>query len=328
MQEYELKILERYALTVKSTRRVRGAFFCEAEEGLFLLKTAGISEKRAAVLYQLGERLMMQDRMDMDQLLPNVEGGLVTDSEDGGHYLVKRWFAGRECDARKTRELLLGARSLARLHLMMKEPVEGASIQEQRMDQIYERHNRELRKVRSFVRSRRTKDDFELRFLQEYESLYEWAEIAVDSLRESEYLSLYDDSVRAGMMTHGEYNYHNILICADGVAVTNFEKFRINVQMEDFYYFLRKAMEKHGWNARLFDHMVNAYSAVRPISGREMEYLKVRFIYPEKFWKIARTYYGSNKAWTSVKNVEKFEIAVSQMKEKEKLLSEIFAFSR
>ena len=38
MQEYELKILDRYALNVKSTRRVRGAFFCEAEEGLFLLR--------------------------------------------------------------------------------------------------------------------------------------------------------------------------------------------------------------------------------------------------------------------------------------------------
>ena len=53
MQEYELKILDRYALNVKSTRRVRGAFFCEAEEGLFLLKEAGISEKRADALYKL-----------------------------------------------------------------------------------------------------------------------------------------------------------------------------------------------------------------------------------------------------------------------------------
>ena len=33
MQEYELKILDRYALNVKSTRRVRGAFFCEAVGG-------------------------------------------------------------------------------------------------------------------------------------------------------------------------------------------------------------------------------------------------------------------------------------------------------
>lgn len=87
-------------------------------------------------------------------------------------------------------------------------------------------------------------------------------------------------------------------------------------------------MEKHEWDARLFDHMMNAYSAICPVTDREMEYLKARFIYPEKFWKIAGSYYKSNKAWTSVKNVEKFQMSVSQMKEKEKLLEEIFGFHR
>lgn len=34
MQEYELKILDRYALNVKSTRRVRGAFFLRGRGGI------------------------------------------------------------------------------------------------------------------------------------------------------------------------------------------------------------------------------------------------------------------------------------------------------
>ena len=99
MQEYELKILDRYALNVKSTRRVRGAFFCEAEEGLFLLKEAGISEKRADALYKLGEMLIAAGYRGIDQLKPNVEGGLVTVSEEGGRCLLKRGFSARECDA-------------------------------------------------------------------------------------------------------------------------------------------------------------------------------------------------------------------------------------
>ena len=155
MQEYELKILDRYALNVKSTRRVRGAFFCEAEEGLFLLKEAGISEKRADALYKLGEMLIAAGYRGIDQLKPNVEGELVTVSEEGGRYLVKRWFSARECDARRTRELMMGAKNLASLHLLMREPTDGVTMQDESLKQIYERHNRELRKVRSFVRSRR-----------------------------------------------------------------------------------------------------------------------------------------------------------------------------
>ena len=106
-------------------------------------------------------------------------------------------------------------------------------------------------------------------------------------------------------MTHGEYNYHNILMVQGDynykkepyrIATTNFEKFKRDVQVEDLYYFLRKVMEKHGWKERLGDNMINAYSAIRPITDAELEYLKIRLIYPEKFWKIANSYYHSNKA--------------------------------
>ena len=48
----------------------------------------------------------------------------------------------------------------------------------------------------------------------------------------------------------------------------------------------------------------------------ELEYLKNRLMYPEKFFKVANSYYHSNKAWISIKNVEKMQMAVRQMKEK------------
>ena len=166
------------------------------------------------------------------------------------------------------------------------------------------------------MRSRRTKDEFELRFLQEYEGLYQWAEIAMEVLLESRCEELYQDSLRERVMVHGEYNYHNILICTDGIATTNFEKFRIHVQMEDFYYFLRKTMEKHEWDARLFDHMMNAYSAICPVTDREMEYLKARFIYPEKFWKLANHYFNSRKTWIPEKSLQKLEILDMQEKKR------------
>jgi len=98
----------------------------------------------------------------------------------------------------------------------------------------------------------------------------------------------------------------------EGIATTNFEKFRRDIQVEDLYYFLRKVLEKSGWKIRLGDGMLNAYSAIHPLTEGEMEYLKIRLIYPEKFWKTANSYYCTNKAWISVKNIIKdgdFKIA-------------------
>ncbi len=358
MQDYELKILEQYNINVKSTRKTRGAFFCDTEQGLFLLKKAGISEKRAPMLYRLGETLIKAGYTGIDQILPNAEGSFVSVSEDGGKYLLKQWYCGRECDIRRTKELFESVKNLARLHTLMvmlpEEPVlpEGSALpersvlpeetgcpegmeggvsgeyilQEAHLKEIYESHNRELRKVRKFIRGRPVKGDFEIQFLKEFDSLYEWAEAAVSELAASGYESLYRDSIAGGRLVHGEYNYHNILITGNGMVTTNFEKFRRNVQAEDLYYFLRKSMEKHGWNVHLCDCMLNAYSAVRPIGRAEMEYLKIRFVYPEKFWKIAGSYYRSNKAWISVKNVEKFQTAVTQVEEKKTLLEDIFAY--
>ena len=54
--------------------------------------------------------------------------------------------------------------------------------------------------------------------------------------------------------------------------------------------------------------MLNAYSAILPLTQEEMAYLKVRLIYPEKFWKIANSYYNTNKAWVAVKNIEKLQV--------------------
>ena len=58
----------------------------------------------------------------------------------------------------------------------------------------------------------------------------------------------------------------------------------------------------------------------------ELKQLYIRLAYPEKFWKIANSYYHSNKAWISVKNMEKLNTAIRQTKEKERFIDNIFAF--
>lgn len=38
MREYELEVLEQYDIEVISTRKTRGAYFCNTKEGLMLLR--------------------------------------------------------------------------------------------------------------------------------------------------------------------------------------------------------------------------------------------------------------------------------------------------
>lgn len=335
MQEYELKVLEQYDIDVLSTRKTRGAVLCDTDQGLMLLKEVRVSPRRIPALAALHEYLNCQGAKDTDRLIQTREGDYLAVFEDGKQYILKRWFNGRECDVKRPVEILAASRNLAKLHLVLRHPLEfpvsaGISLVEE-----YQGHNREMKKVRRFVRKETTKSAFEFAFLQNFEQMYEWADLAAFELQRSEYEALYRESIDSFCMVHGEYNYHNILMLPEEsyykrdphrIAVTNFEKFKRDIQVEDLYYFLRKVMEKSGWKIRLGDNMINSYSAIKPITGRELEYLKIRMIYPEKFWKVADSYYHSNKAWISSKKIEKLETAIRQTEEKRRFLEEIFAF--
>lgn len=334
MREYELEVLEQYDIEVKSTRKIRGAFFCETKEGTMLLREAGVSNRRAPLLYAVLSDLAATD-VRVDVPVFNKENQIISVSRDGTRYMLKRWYLGRECDVKREGEILQAARNLAILHHKMEWQDTWASDEEEKMHPPVGRHlqdeflshNRELKKVRAFMRNKVSKGSFEFLFLKYFEEMYQLAEQAVKRLEHSSFDSLYQDSIRQQKLVHGDYNYHNVLFTPGGVATTNFEHCRVDVQVQDLYYFLRKVMEKHRWKEDLGKAMVDAYESVRPLEPREREYLALCLAYPEKFWKTANTYFHSNKSWIPEKNVEKLQTTITQTEEKLRFLENIFTFN-
>lgn len=329
MKDYGISVLEQYEMEVYSTRRTRGAVLCDTDQGLFLLKEAYAADGRLPVLTGLYGLLNENGFPLVDTPFANKEGEYVTAAEDGTVYMLKRWFIGRECDIRKEADLLEGVRHLARLHKVMRMPecIEGDGKKPaEKLEEEYRRHNRELRKVRAFIRKRSVKGEFETAFLQSFEGMYRWAEEAADRLEKSEVGILYQEAKANGTMVHGDYNYHNLLFCQQGIAVTGFERAHRDIQLADFYYFLRKTLEKHRYDERLGYRMLRAYDSEITLGKAQRDYLAVRLAYPEKFWKTANLYYHSNKAWIPAKNMEKLQTAITQNEEKKRFLANIFAF--
>lgn len=354
MREYELEVLEQYDIEVISTRKTRGAYFCDTKEGMMLLTPAGISLGRAPLMYVLLSYLESGHGMKVDTPVFTKEGKLFSVSSDGIKYMLKKWVPGRECEVRRERDVLESAQALGLLHQRMEwgEVLkEGVWTKESIQDMIWEvsenppvfemelkpcvgrdtlselkRHNRELKKVRAFIRSRVTKNEFERQFLTHFEQMYEIAQKVTERMEHSGYPELYQDNIEAGKLIHGDYNYHNIWIGSGRVAVTNFEHFRMDVQVQDLYYFLRKVMEKHQWKESLGRKILEMYESARPLEDREKEFLGLCLSYPEKFWKTANLYSNSNKARIPEKSVEKLQTAIGQQAEKERFLENIFTF--
>ena len=332
MREHELNILEQYDIKVKNTKKVRDAVLCDTDRGLFLIKEVRVSEKRLRLLEQLGKHIRGQGYENIDWILKNKEDGLITVSNEGVSYFLKKWFSGRECDIYKEKDVLDAVENLTRVHRVLRqfipEESEGTFVMTQGEDlrQEYFRHNREMKKVRNFMRDRTGKGDFELAFLKHFDAMYAQADQALEELKASNYEELYNESMKACKMIHGDYNYHNVLMTYSGMATTNFEHVQMNLQIVDLYYFLRKVMEKHHWDVELGHKILDCYQKYLPFGEGELKFIAICLAYPEKFWKIANTYYRSRKVWIPAKNLEKLEMVIKQTEEKKEFLDTIFSF--
>lgn len=326
MKEKELEILEQYDIDVKSTRKIRGAVLCDTKQGLFLLKESRFSEKQIPFLYEIQLYLKEQGYHNVDVIVKNRNDDFFSVSEEGTKYLLKKWFGGRECDSKKEIDILNGVKNLATLHQYMRKPFQMELRGREGLKEEFFRHNREMKKVRSFIRDKVGKGDFELSFLKYFNEMYEWAACASDRLNASKYDDLLAKSRERMTIAHGDYNYHNVLMLPSGVATTNFEHFYEGIQVADFYYFLRKTMEKNGWSVTLGSRMIEQYNRIKPFSKEELEYVAICLAYPEKFWKAANSYCRSRKAWIPAKSLEKLEMAICQMDEKKHFLRTVFEF--
>ena len=119
MREYELEVLEQYDIEVISTRKTRGAYFCNTKEGLMLLGPAGISVGRAPLMYVLLCYLESRHGMKVDTPIFTKAGKLFSVSQDGTKYMLKKWVSGRECEVRRERDVLEAAQALGLLHQRM-----------------------------------------------------------------------------------------------------------------------------------------------------------------------------------------------------------------
>lgn len=325
-------VYEQYELQITKTSRTRGAILCETESGIKLLKefrgSLGRLELEDKVLNGLSA-----EGISTDTYIKNQNGQILTMDSDGTGYVLKNWFDGRECEVKNSQEVLAAVRSLARLHkglIRISSQIAGSWPQEEEDDLREElfHHQKELKRARSFVRNRRKKNEFEYAILKHFEHFYVQGENALNLLQKSDYEQRKKEAREKGILCHGNYNQHNIIVSMRRMSIVNFEHMDYNLQIMDFYLFLRKIMEKYNWERRLGFAMMEEYERERKLEEGEREILFAMLSYPEKFWKIVNHYYNGNKAWISQKDVEKLTNVIRQEEEKQHFLSEMQAKQR
>lgn len=311
MNDRSVSLLDNYNIEVLRTFKGRGAILCETNQGLLILKEYEGHHER--VLFQDALLTMIQEKgfQNSERILKNKEQELLTRDQDGKFYVLKTYFEGRECDVRDMEECRQAAGTLAKLHRVsqMEEPMPGAPVMRNAQTE-FEKHNKELRRVRKFLKERSQKTDFEISLMKYYDYFFYLA------LQTTEELQDFQGEEAAHFVCHGDYQYHNIICSGGEMNLINFEKYICDSPVRDLCLFMRKLLEKSNWVQNVGFELIDAYNRERPLEREEYQQLYYRLSYPEKFWKIVNFYFNSGKAWIPGKNLEKLNKVVDQEKDK------------
>lgn len=326
MNDRAVSLLENYDIEVLRTGKGRGAILCETNHGTMIFKEYTGPKDKLRIQQDLLSQIARCGYVPVEQLQATKEGELFVCDNSGVTYILKSYFNGRECNIHDMEECLEAVRTLAGLHNVMiltgHESISNMPVFY--LEKEYEKHNRELKKVKSFLKAKGQKSNFELFLLHEYDYFLEQAFEVTEEWISYSHLTDSDNVKEQGIFCHGDYQYHNIIKIPSDMAIINFEKCLMDDPVRDLYLFMRKLLEKNNWSIQLGESILEEYSKIRPLSARSYLNLYYRFAYPEKFWKIVNFYFNSRKVWIPEKNSEKLEKLIVQEKQKQEFLDSIF----
>lgn len=314
MNDRYVSLLENYEIEVLRTWKGRGAILCETDQGTLILKEyAGHREKS---VFQDAVLRMIQNNgfLNIEMIIKNKDKELLTVDQDGTCYVLKTYFEGRECNVRDMNECMYVMQTLAKLH-------KAASVGQELKDggnsytvsQEFEKHNKELRRVKKFLKEKSQKTDFEIYLMQCYDYFFN---LALQTAEEFRFYENISSDKRERVICHGDFQHHNLIYTEKELNIINFEKCVQDSPVRDIYLFMRKLLEKSNWQNDTGFGLLSAYEKEMELEKEDYIELYYRLAYPEKFWKIVNFYYNSGKAWTPGKNLEKLEKVNIQEKEK------------
>ena len=343
MYDRDTAMLEKYDLTVKNIRKVRGGWLCAAQEGLFLWKESRSKEERLDLedrICRKTEEMGLShiwncaggsDNLRMDRFVRNQDGQLLTEDGFGRKFVLKEWTEGRECEVKNTEDLFNGARAAACLHQIFravkpeleKETLSASLVVQESYGELWSRRKREISRVQGYIRKRHNKNVFEQLIMKETPYYAAQAQEALELLAQI--------GIQPGIagqqelqICHGDFHYHNLVYGKKENWICQTSRFHLGNQISDFYLFLRKCMEKQAWNWQMAEDLMRLYRRCCPVSGENMQLLYCLFLFPEKYWKQLNFYVQSNKAWMPEKNIVKLKNLINQEEKRQVFLKNLY----
>ncbi len=324
MAEKMSEVYSAYDMDINQVMRGRGATLLKTDKGIYQLRQMDSNDSRLKAEYEYKEMLAEVGFPNIDRCVINQDGELYTCDRYGTPFVLRKFFAGRECNCANVNDITRAVENLAKLHVAGKEVFERTEKDVHiRVCGDFKRRNQELKRVRNYILKQKSKREFEEKYLKKFSYFYEQAlECNQEYLnRESVFDCEYNSHLG---YCHGMYNHHSVIFFDEGVnesvGTVSFDKFYLGNQLGDLYHFMRKVVEKNDYSFDIMRTIIDVYDKICPLGKEDLFYVYINYCYPEKFYKLSNQYINAPKNWISPKMLEKLEKLIRDEDKKQNLL--------
>lgn len=300
-------VLPKYDFDVLAVEKIRSAYKIYTNKGVFCLKRVGNGYRRAKKGYYVAQHLKANGFDNITDYYHTMDGKIFIRHKKSAFYMTY-WIDGREVCSAFTDDIIKSAALLADFHNHAKglKPDKHIKIKAhyKKWDKSFKRCIEEMRLFKQTIDKMKLKSEFDYAYRSHIDFFCAEANIAVEILEKSHYVSISDYMEREAYVCHDSFYYQNILMDKNGkLFIVDLESCILDIPISDLGKFIRRIMtkRKHKWDFDICRRIIESYTKVRPISQEEYTLLFAMLVFPHKFWKLGKKRYIKNKKWPEEK---------------------------
>lgn len=323
MHELEKIINDSYNMKISNITAYRDMYIASAETGKKLIRVSALKPERIKFISDVKEHLADKGFTNTDRNVMTIEGRPYALLNDQPVYMTE-FIDGRECNLDNKDETMNCARLLAQMHkasycFKSSEDLNARS-ELYKLPQNFRKRLYEIKKLKKIAQ--RGKMKFDHMICESADYYYNIGEKALDMLMESDYGNLSRQAEKSGIISHHDFNHHNIYVKDSEMHVVNFEYCCFDIKAYDLVNLLRRKMRKCNWDIEEAVDILNEYGKIETISQSELEVMKIMLMFPQKFWRVINKYYNSRRSWSEKNYITRLQEVLDEKPYLEAFLEE------
>ncbi len=326
MREFSASILEPFGLRAKRVTRAYGAFICDTNQGVKLVKTVTEPEEVLLFAHGVKEHLARQGFAGTDRYQLS-QNGTICEESGGERYTVRSWLHAEEAELTNEDCAVHMACLLGRMHQAAGEyetPVQNSGNNRcyEWPQKIY-KSNRKLQTYSKMLRKNGRYTEFDLMVLECLPSHIEQALAAQEFFLGKEYTQLAERADRKRAFGHGRYTEHTVLIGRGQSLITDFEQSCYMIPVIDMALLLERAMRKNEWREQIGVKMLEGYDRWCPMGREEKHMVYALMLYPRRLYELCSEAYHMKRSWMPISYNRKLEELLRQQKKRKEFLKRL-----